>query len=163
VPQRTAWEIARESDLVEAVVALDILLHYRYFRAASMAGWVAARPRSRAVRALSLADGRAESPQETRTRLRIRFADFPASTPQFDVWHGHYFVARVDLAWPEAKVAVEYDGEWHANARQLAQDRARLNRLVHAGWVVLHLTKRELADDALFGSFAVQLRAALAR
>lgn len=163
VPQRTAWEIASGPDLVEAVVALDILFHYTYLRPAAMESWAAVYPRSRAATALSLADGRSESPQETRARLRILAAGFPAPVPQHEVWVKSSLLARLDLAWPAAKVAVEYDGEWHADGRQLAHDRYRLNKLVDAGWVVLHLTKRDLADPALFAVFAEQLRAALAR
>lgn len=163
VPQRTAWEIAGEPDQIEAVAALDVLLHHRYFRAGSMDSWAAAHPHSRAAKALALADGRAESPQESRARLRLLAAGFPAPTPQHEVWVNGSFVARLDLAWPAAQVAVEYDGEWHADGRQLARDRARLNKLVDAGWVVLHLTKRDLADSSLFARFADQLRAALTR
>ena len=163
VPQRTAWEIARGPDLVEAVVTLDVLLHHKYFRAGSMDSWAAAYPRSRAAKALSLADGRAESPQESRARLRIIAAGFPAPTPQYEVRINGLFLARLDLAWPAAKVAVEYDGEWHAEIRQFASDRARWNKLLDAEWVVLSLTKRDLADPVLFATFCRQLKSALAR
>jgi hypothetical protein len=163
VPQRTAWEIASEPDLTEAVVALDVLFHYKYLRPAAMESWIAVHPWSRAAKAFSLADGRAESPQETRARLRILAAGFPAPVPQHEVWVKSSLLARLDLAWPAAKVAVEYDGEWHSDERQLAHDRYRLNKLVNAGWVVLHLTKGDLTDPVLFAVFAEQLRAALAR
>jgi hypothetical protein len=163
VPQRTAWEIAREPDLVEAVAALDVLLHHNYFRLASMESWVARLPRSRAARAFALADGRAASPQESRLRVRMVLAGVPKPTPQYEVWRGGQFVARPDLVWPEAKVAVEYDGEWHADARQLISDRARLNKLVDAGWVVLHATKDDLSNPLLFERFVAQVNAALRR
>jgi len=49
----------------------------------------------------------------------------------------------VDLAYPELTVAIEYDGMWHGERRAFLDDRRRLNRLLAAGWVVLHVT----ADD----------------
>ena len=55
------------------------------------------------------------------------------------------FVARVDLAFPEHRVAVEYDdGAWHGAPGQLTRDRRRLNALVAAGWIVLHVTAADL-------------------
>ena len=44
-------------------------------------------------------------------------------------------------------MAVEYDGHWHAETDQLHQDRRRLNKLVLAGWTVLHVTSRRLYND----------------
>jgi hypothetical protein len=160
---RTAWEIAREPDLVEAVVALDVLLGRRYVRDSELASLVTAHPRSRGARAIALADGRAESPQETRARVRIVLAGFPPPTPQYKLWVDGQFVARLDLAWPQAKVACEYDGEWHSDWRQLRKDRARLNKIVDAGWVVLHLTAPDLSDPVRFERFLRQLRALLDR
>ncbi len=39
---------------------------------------------------------------------------------------GGRFVARVDLAFPEQRVAIEYDGARHGEPGQLARDRRRL-------------------------------------
>jgi very-short-patch-repair endonuclease len=67
--------------------------------------------------------------------------------PQFVVRDGQgRFVGRVDLAFPDQRVAVEYDGAWHAGPGQLARDRRRLNALVAAGWRVVHLTAADLHD-----------------
>ena len=50
------------------------------------------------------------------------------------------FVAREDLAFVAERVALEYDGRVaHGDAR-FAQDRARQNALVAAGWTVLRFT-----------------------
>jgi very-short-patch-repair endonuclease len=58
------------------------------------------------------------------------------------------FVARVDFAWPEQKVALEYDGLWHAEAGRFAKDRQRLNRLQAAGWRVVFVTAADLHRPA---------------
>lgn len=64
-----------------------------------------------------------------------------------------------DLAWPEFKVAVEYDGHWHADPEQLHRHRRRLNQLVGVGWTVLRVTSRRLRDD--FGRVPREIRNAL--
>jgi very-short-patch-repair endonuclease len=70
-------------------------------------------------------------------------------------------VARVDLAFPEHRVAVEYDGAWHAERGQFAKDRRRLNRLVAAGWTVLHVTAADMRDpEALVSRIRTMLAAA---
>src|SRR3712207_7059217 len=43
------------------------------------------------------------------------------------------FVARVDFAGPELRIAIEYVGLWHGERRAFLADRRRLNRLVAAG------------------------------
>jgi hypothetical protein len=80
-----------------------------------------------ARRACALADGRAESPQETRLRLLVGRSELPEPIAQFRVLDRGRFVARVDIAWPEHRVALEYDGLWPGDPRQFAADRARHN------------------------------------
>jgi G:T-mismatch repair DNA endonuclease (very short patch repair protein) len=93
-----------------------------------------------------LADGLAGSPQETRLRLLMQRGGLPAPVAQFRVTDADGFVARVDFAWPEHKVAVEYDGLWHAETGQFARDRRRLNRLQAAGWRIVFVTAADLRD-----------------
>jgi very-short-patch-repair endonuclease len=99
---------------------------------------------------------------ESRTRVRLVLAGFPRPVPQYDVWLGGTFAGRVDLAWPDAKVALEYDGVHHAEYGQFTRDRARLNRLVEAGWTVLHMTAPDLREPLLWDAVLAHLRAALA-
>jgi very-short-patch-repair endonuclease len=76
----------------------------------------------------------------------MALAGLPSPIPQYEVRTAGEFVARVDFAWPDRKVAVEYDGVWHADAGQLIRDRERLNRLQAAGWYVHHVTARNMAS-----------------
>ena len=70
------------------------------------------------------------------------------------------FIARVDLAFPEAKVAVEYDGAWHGEPGQFRRDRERLNRLTAAGWRVIFVTAADLrSPEALLRRIANALGA----
>jgi very-short-patch-repair endonuclease len=56
-------------------------------------------------------------------------------------------VRYVDLAWPEVKVAVEFDGFVpHSTRRVFDDDRARQNDLVADGWTVFRVTATMLRD-----------------
>ncbi len=114
----------------------------------------------RARRAAALADGLAGSPQETRLRLLLPRDGLPAPTAQVRVFDDEGFVARVDLAYPDLKIAIEYDGLWHGGRRAFLSDRRRLNRLVAAGWVVLHVTVEDLRNPR---ELAARIRALHAR
>jgi hypothetical protein len=108
---------------------------------------------------LELADPRAESPPESRVRLALVLAGL-APVPQYDVRHHGRWIARVDLAFPELKIAIEYDGRAvHEREDVFARDRQRQNELVRAGWIVLRFT----AADLRWGAAPVvqQVQAAL--
>jgi very-short-patch-repair endonuclease len=147
---RTALDIARGEPLLDAVPALDVLLArgavgWRELRQAG-AALSGVRGARRARQATALADPRAESPPESRLRVLLTLAGLPA-VPQYTVRdEAGTFVARVDLAFPDRRIAVEYDGLWHAEPGQFGRDRRRLNRLVAAGWIVLHVTAADLHD-----------------
>lgn len=146
---RTAVDLARRPGaLPDRVVLLDRLVGARLVTLAELRTAVHGLPRCRgsasAREAVDLADGRAESPQETRTRLHLLAGGVPPPVAQYRVvWDGR-FVARVDFAWPDRRVALEYDGLWHAEPGQFAKDRARLNALQAAGWRVVFVTATDL-------------------
>jgi very-short-patch-repair endonuclease len=113
---------------------------------------------ARARRACALADGLAGSPQETRLRLLMRRSALPMPVAQYRVFVGGRSVARVDFAWPEHKVALEYDGLWHAEPGQFAKDRRRLNQLTAAGWRVIFVTAADLrSPEALLARIVAAL------
>jgi len=86
----------------------------------------------------------------------------PAPVPQFDVVDDGRWLGRVDLAWPEARLIVEYDGEYHFDGLQIARDDARLSRLVAAGWRVIRLSAADLRDmDGIVRRIETELRSPL--
>ena len=86
---------------------------------------------------------------EARLLRRLAHAGLPMPQTQFDVIDRGRFVARLDLAWPEHKVAVELDGfRWHASPRSFEHDRRRRNHLAVLGWTVLQATPGDLVGDA---------------
>lgn len=97
---------------------------------------------------LDLATGRAESPAESWIRLMVVELGFPI--PEVNWWVrspeglGLY---RVDLAWPEARIALEYDG-YAAHAGRSAADEARADDLRRRGWIVIRVTAEDLRDPS---------------
>jgi G:T-mismatch repair DNA endonuclease (very short patch repair protein) len=99
-----------------------------------------------------------ESPPEGRiARLLVR-AGLPRPTHQHRVRVNGRTV-RIDLAYPDAMVAIEYDGwDYHRTRRAFDRDRARANDLEVLGWTVLRFTSAS-TDQAIVDT----VRAALLR
>lgn len=70
------------------------------------------------------------------------------------------FVARVDLAYPPLRIAIECDSDrWHSGRQRRQADLERQNRLVLAGWTILRFTWDDLIDQPHV--IIAQVRAAL--
>ncbi len=113
---RTALELTLVCDVEHALVEIDYLLHHGFTtmeqlrnRYESMAHW----PHSLATDlVLRLADGRAESVGETRARFLCWAQHLPAPIPNYPIHDEHGVeIARVDLAWPQLGVFLEFDGK----------------------------------------------------
>lgn len=60
---------------------------------------------------------------------------------------GGEFVARVDLAYPNDRVAIELDSvRWHLNHASFRDDPRRKNKLMLEGWTVLTFTWSDYVD-----------------
>jgi hypothetical protein len=148
-PVRTAFDLGRQRHRTHALIALDAMCR-RLVRlpevaqyATERAGW----PGVAKLRVLlRLVDTRAESPMETRLRLLLYDSGAPTPVPQYEVRdEDGRFLARVDLAYPQWRIALEYEGDHHRERATFRRDIARVNALRHAGWLVLRFT----ADDVL--------------
>jgi hypothetical protein len=146
-PSATALRLASVLSQDAAVVAIDQLIGTGVVdlgEIRDMAAQARGPGSTRARAAANLADGLAESPPETRLRILIGRSPLPPPVAQFRVVHENRFCARVDFAWPDRKVALEYDGLWHAETDQFEKDRGRLNRLREAGWQVVFVTAADM-------------------
>ncbi|OKH81639.1 hypothetical protein EB75_14925 [Mycobacterium sp. ST-F2] len=84
---------------------------------------------------LPLADARAESPMESEMRLVFMDWELPAPELQYEIRDLHGKVWRLDFAWPEFRVAAEYDSmEWHSNPIAVKHDRIKTARLQEMNW-----------------------------
>jgi hypothetical protein len=148
-PERTAFDLGRRLPRTDAIVLLDAMLHQEELDAGAVWELARQRPRwpgsARLREALSLADGRAESPMESRLRLLLHDAGVPATQPQFEIRDERgSLVARVDLGWPVARVAVEYEGDHHRERDQYRRDVARSQSLLRYGWTMLRFTANDV-------------------
>ncbi|WP_026372577.1 endonuclease domain-containing protein [Agrococcus lahaulensis] len=66
-----------------------------------------------------------------------------------------------DLGYPALKIAVEYEGEGHLDPKRWAEDILRYEMLEAAGWIVVRITKTDVAGAG--DRCARRVRAALAR
>ncbi|MEU4248584.1 hypothetical protein AB0F15_14370 [Amycolatopsis sp. NPDC026612] len=115
----------------------------------------------RAKRALRLADPRSESIPESELRVWLTVAGLEPELQVPVVDEQGAFVGRLDLAFPERKLAVEYDGDWHREGDQPQRDEARRRAIRALGWSFVIVTKTDLygAPKAVVAS----IRAALSR
>lgn len=166
-PTRTAWDVGALERTATAVGVLDALVatgrldvgQLRQLMREGVGRWGAQRVR----RACELVDGRSGSPPESWVRVACALAGLPAPVPQYDVIHRGAWLGRVDLAWPDARLVVEYEGEYHFDGLQIAKDDQRYERLVAAGWSVIRLSAADLRDmDAVVRRIEVALRTASA-
>lgn len=163
-PLRTAVDLARQPDLRSAVVGLDAMLYHRLITPEKVRARLAAPWPTRlagvhgATRALTLARPFVESPMETLLRLEIVLDGLPEPLVQYEVRDGR-FAARLDLAYPRIRLALEYDGDHHRERSVFRRDAVRLNQLRLMGWTVLRFT----ADDVLRNPtrMLAQIRAAV--
>jgi hypothetical protein len=141
-PAWTAVEVARSLRRPRVLATLDAALRSgtctrpELWRAAVQQ---AGRRGIVAVRDLiPLADGRAESPMESEARLAMIDGGLPIPELQYEIVDGNGELRRVDFAWPDAGVAVEYDSvDFHSGPDAMRRDRRRTAALMDVGWVVI--------------------------
>ncbi len=78
-----------------------------------------------------------DSPMETELFTLIVRAGLPRPVRQYCVYDQGRFVARVDLAYPEERIAIEADSRtWHSSPLAQQTDLDRQRALERIGWVV---------------------------
>ncbi len=138
-PEQTFIDLARVLPLVDAVVVGDCLVRLGHVtveglreacRRTRLKGAAAARRAAEHVRA------GAESPMETRVRMLLVLAGLPEPLLQLELRDADGVTTyRLDLAYPEVRLALEYDGRQHAeNDAQWSHDVVRREFLDAQGW-----------------------------
>ncbi|OMQ16038.1 hypothetical protein A7K94_0205260 [Modestobacter sp. VKM Ac-2676] len=112
---RTVIDVARSWPEVDAVAAVDAALLRRLTTQEALAQVLDRQARvagiPRAVRAVELADGRAESWLETCGRLVFTALGLPPFVPQVELRVGDRLLKVADGWYPEAALAIEFDGQ----------------------------------------------------
>lgn len=146
-PVRTVLDLARRLPEDSAVPAIDALARSARLNVADIelaAQRHAGRKGMKQARAsIALVDLGAESPQETWLRLLVVRAGYPPPQTQHPIYNEYgALIGEVDLAWPELKIAMEYEGLHHTDPDVLRKDIARIDEMIEMGWIVIRVTSR---------------------
>jgi hypothetical protein len=137
-PARTCFDLMRASTLVEAVVWADAFEHADLVGREELLQYSDERPRWPHVRkmrlATALSNPRAESPMESRLRMVIVSGGLPTPLVNMPIHDAAgLFKGRPDLHYLGPPIGMEYDGGYHLEPAQRAQDDQRENGLLVAG------------------------------
>ena len=87
---------------------------------------------------------------ETQLLWLLRQLGFPPPVPQYEVRHHGEFIGRLDAAYPEQCVGLEYQSyEHHLGKSALDGDNARRRKFKNIGWDVLEVTPKDLHNRGL--------------
>lgn len=154
-PAEVLCELAAMLTLDELVIAGDATVRRKrplcgigdLRRAALAAG---GRPGVGTLReALTWIRPRTDSPMETVLRLAIVRSGLPEPAINHRIQLGTGGAAHADLAYPERRIAIEYDGDHHrTDARQYRADIDRLWEIESCGWRIVRVNHSHMAHGA---------------
>ena len=156
-PAWTVVEVARQLGRPRALATLDAALRSMRCTRNDIESAIAEQRGRRgivAVRALlPFADGRAESAMESEARLVMIDHGLPLPELQYPIYGRHGEMWRVDFAWPEVRVAAEYESiDWHVGRDEMLRDKTRWGKIQELGWtiipIVVHDVRRQPAQLA---------------
>jgi hypothetical protein len=140
-PARTWVDLAAVLSLADLVAAGDSALRGRctleeLVDAVRRSAWLAGVRKARV--AVPLLDPRARSRPETHLRLAASAPDLPQFEVNVPVYRGcGGWLAEPDLSLTAAKVALEYQGEYHAEVKRMRRDITRETDMRREGWCTL--------------------------
>jgi hypothetical protein len=150
-PAWTAIEVARGLRRPRALATLDAALRSGTCSRESLEQAVKQQAGRRAIvtlrKLLAVASPKAESPMESEARLVMIDGGLPQPFLQYEVVDLQGRIWRLDFAWPELRVAAEYDGvDWHSGPDAFLRDRRRSSALQELGWLVVSV----IAEDVRY-------------
>jgi hypothetical protein len=153
-PLRTALDLGRLLPRDQAIGAIDALLRAgnlsKHELIAQLGRFRGARGVVQLRKLAPLGDPRAESPAESLTRLRLIDGGLPVPVVQWEICNAiGVVIYRLDLAYPELRLAIEYDGvEFHTSAEDRERDERRRAHLRRLGWTIVVLTATDVYGAA---------------
>jgi hypothetical protein len=151
-PLRTALDLGCVLRRRHALAAMDALMRAHAFTPEDLSRALSRYRRRRGVVQLRelvpLVDPRAESQPESWTRLELIDNGLPAPEVQWWVSVDGVPTYRLDLAYPHAKIAVEYNGEeFHEAPEDRERDARRRDWLERHGWTVVVVDRTDFSRD----------------
>lgn len=166
-PAWTAIEVARALRRPRALATLDAALRSGTCSRTELEHAIRQQSGRRGIAAtralLGLASPLAESPMESEARLIMLDGGLPPPVLQYEVIDLQGRAWRLDFAWPERRVAAEYDGvDWHSGPDAFIRDRRRWSALQELGWLIVPIIAGDVRyrPDALIRRLDTQLRRA---
>lgn len=144
----TAVDVARMLPRPRALATLDAALRTRRCTPEELLAAVEAQPHKPGIltarELVPLARCGADSPMESESRLMMLDGGLPEPLLQYEIVDRAGICWHVDFAWPDMRVAVEYDGfDHHSSPEDLRRDRQKRAALQELGWVVISI----ISDD----------------
>lgn len=141
-PAWTAIEVARQLRRPRALATLDAALRSMQCSRNDLECALAEQKGRRGIVSvrglLSFADGRAESAMETEARLVMIDFGLPLPELQYEILGVDGGLFRVDFAWPELRLAAEYDSiDWHSGRTAMLRDKAKWGQIQEVGWTII--------------------------
>lgn len=138
----TAVEVARQLSRPRALATLDAALHSMWCTQADLEKAVREQRGRRGIVAvrevLAYANARAESAMESEARLVMIDCGLPLPELQYEIRGKDGELWRVDFAWPDHRVAAEYESvAWHAGRIEMLRDKGRFAKVQELGWTVI--------------------------
>ena len=141
-PAWTAVEVARELRRPRALATLDGALRSGWCTVRELEQAAIAQRGRRGIVAvrelLQYVDGQSESGMESEARLVMIDYGVPTPELQYPIYGRNGEVWRADFAWPDVRVAAEYESiDWHAGGPAMLRDRIRLGGIQDVGWTLI--------------------------
>ncbi len=151
-PAWTAVEVARQLRRPRALATLDAALRSMRctrFEIESAVNEQRGRRGIVAVRELlPLADPQAESAMESEVRLVIIDHGLPLPELQYPIYGRGGELWRVDFAWPERRLAAEYESvDWHAGRNEMLRDKTRWGKIQELGWTIIPIVVSDVRQE----------------
>ncbi len=145
----TAIEVARGLRRPRALATLDAALRSGNCGRSEMERMLIRQSGRRGIvnvrELLPLASPLAESPMESEARLVMLDGGLPPPVLQYQIVDLNGEAWRFDFAWPEMRVAAEYDGmDWHSGPEAFFRDRRRGSAVLDLGWVVVPIVAEDV-------------------
>lgn len=87
-----------------------------------------------------------ESALETRVARWFRTTRLPPPVRQHRVLDAGRFIARIDFAYPESRIAIEaVSYRWHSGRHEWVRDEKRIRALRDLGWQVIEVTDEDVS------------------
>lgn len=151
-PGMTFMHLAVVLDLVQLTAFGDMLVKRKVITPDELIGYALAWSHHGAhlgSLAASYVRGRVDSVPESNLRMLLVLAGLPEPTVNFPILRPNGEERyRLDLAYPEIMLAIEYDGRWHDDPEQAAKDEVRRSWLRRQGWTVIVVKASDLYENA---------------